>query len=144
MASHVFSAPRHLRAADQVFARRTLAVFVAAHGLAHLVGTERAFARAADGGSLDYLGGNWTLSDPTTLRAFGVLWAAIAVAFLATGAVIWVGRARWPVLLWWVSVASLVLVLVALWASVIGLVVDIALLVVAVGAGAFLHERPDA
>jgi hypothetical protein len=42
--------------------------------VAHLVGTSSGFSRAADGRWVDYLAGNWTLSDPTTLRIFGVVW----------------------------------------------------------------------
>ncbi len=139
MALHASAGLRQVRAIDPLLARRALAVLVAAHGLAHLVGTTRAFSRAADGQSLDYLAGHWTLSDPTTLRAFGVLWAVMALAFLGTAAVIWVGRTHWPQLLWWVSIASLLLVVIALWASVVGVVVDLALLAVSWRDGALLH-----
>ncbi len=61
----------------------------------------------------------------------------MALAFLATAAVIWAGRAGWPRLLWWVSLASLAFVVIALWASVIGVLVNLALLAVAWRAGAF-------
>ncbi len=142
MASQLSPALRHVHGVNQVVARRALAVFVAAHGLAHLVGTSHAFERAADGRSLDYLAGNWTLSDPTTLRAVGVVWALMALAFVGAGAVMWLGRPQWPVVLWWVSLASLLLVLVALWASVVGVVVDLALLAVAWDAGALSRRRP--
>ncbi len=141
MTSHVVPRLRGVRSLDPVLVRRGLAVFVAAHGLAHLVGTTHAFSQAADGRSLDYLGGGWTVSDPTTLRAFGIVWAVMALAFVATGVVMWVGWSRWPLALWWVSLASLVLVLVAVWASIVGVVVDLGLLVVAWRAGAFSPGR---
>jgi hypothetical protein len=114
-----------------VINRRAFAVFVAAHGLAHLAGTSDVFSRTADGRSVSYLAGHWTLSNPTTLRALGVLWAVMTLAFLVTAAFIWAGRPAWPRLLWWVSLASLLVVLIALWASVVGVVIDIALLAIA-------------
>jgi hypothetical protein len=141
MTSHAFAPLRHARAINPVVARRALAVFVAAHGLAHLVGTTRAFSSASDGRSLDWLAGNWTISDATTLRALGVLWAVLALAFVVTAVFIWAGRAEWPVLLWWAGLFSLVVVIIALWASVIGVVVDLALLAVAWRAGTISHVR---
>jgi hypothetical protein len=127
MTTHFSLPARHARWADTVRTRRALAVLVAAHGLAHLVGTGNSFSRAADGRSVDYLAGNWTISNPTTLRAFGVLWAVAAVAFVVTAVIIWAGRPEWPRVLGWVSLASLVLVLTALWASLIGVFVDLLL-----------------
>jgi len=136
MAIHASAVPHHLRAVDPVIARRALAVFVGAHGVAHLVGTSTGFSRAADGRSVDYLAGKWTLADPTTLRIFGMVWALMTLAFLLTAAFIWAGRPAWPRLLWWVSLASLVLVLIGLWTSVIGVFIDVALLTIAWRAGA--------
>ena len=68
------------------------------------------------------------MSNPTTLRALGVLWGVMALAFLITAAFIWAGRPPWPRLLWWVSLASLLVVLIALWASIVAVFIDIALL----------------
>jgi hypothetical protein len=144
MAIHPPVPSRHIGTVDSILARRALAILVAAHGLAHLAGTGDAFSRAADGRSAHYLAGDWTVSDPTTFRALGVLWAAMAAAFLATAACIWAGRSLWPRLLWWVSLASLLLVLVALWASVVGVFVDVALLAIAWHAGAFSHDGEQA
>jgi hypothetical protein len=115
--------------------RRLLAVFLAAHGVAHLAGTSDAFSRASDSRSVEYLAGGWTVSDPTALRAFGVVWALLAIAFLGAAAVTWLGRPGWPTVLWWVALASLVLVIVALWSSAIGVAIDLALLAVAWHAG---------
>jgi hypothetical protein len=114
--------------------RRLLAVLVALHGVAHLAGTADSFSKAADGGAVDYLAGAWTVADPTLLRVFGVIWAVLAAAFMATAVMIWLGRRAWPRALAAVSTGSLILVGIALWASVIGLVVNAALLAVAVRA----------
>ena len=48
---------------------RLLAVFLGLHGVAHFAGTGDSFTAAADGESVDYLGGAWTLTDPALLRA---------------------------------------------------------------------------
>jgi hypothetical protein len=107
--------------------RRLLAVFVALHGLAHFAGTSDLLARAADGRAADLLIG--TTSNPLTLRVLAVAWAATAVAYLAVAVPIWAGRAGWPQWLGWVTLVSLGLSIVALWASVIGVAIDVALLV---------------
>ena len=119
---------------------RVLGVFLALHGLAHLVGTSASFDRAAAGDSAEYLGGAWTLSDPALLRLAGLIWALVAVAFLYAGAVAWLRRPGWPRLLAVVSAVSLVLCLLALWAAVVGVVIDVALLAVAARAGGFARR----
>ncbi len=81
----------HLRAGT---GRRAFAVFLALHGIAHLVGTSDSFERAADGKTADYLGGLWKVSNPTTLRVLGVAWAIGAIGFLATVWASWM-RASW-------------------------------------------------
>ena len=120
---------------------RALALFVGLHGLAHLAGTEETFGKAADGGSVEYLAGGWTVSDPTLLRAFGVVWALLGVALVLTALAVWTRRQAWPDLLALAAGASLTLVTVALWASVIGLLVDVALLAIAIGARGRHHVR---
>lgn len=124
------------RRSSSARARRALAIFLAAHGLAHLAGTGDVFSRASEDRPAEYLAGGWTVSDPTVLRALGLAWAVLAVAFVATALVTWIGRPGWPTTLWWVSLASLVLVVVALWSSVIGVVIDVVLLLVAWRVGA--------
>ena len=111
--------------------RGLLAIAVGLHGIAHFAGTNDLFARAADGKSAELLGGAWTASDPTFLRAYGIAWAIVAVAYLAVAFAIWVQARRWPAMLAAVTLASLALVVVALWTSVAGLVIDVGLLVVA-------------
>jgi len=118
--------------------RGLLAIVAGSHGIAHLAGTSDLFARAADGRSAELLGGAWTASDPTLLRAYGIAWAIVAVAYLAVAYAIWVQARRWPWMLAAVTLASLALVVVALWAAVAGLVIDAGLLAVA----AWLIAKP--
>lgn len=132
---------RERPAAEHRTARRVLAVFLALHGLAHLAGTSDVLSRASDGRSVDYLAGAWTASDPTALRAFGVLWALVAAAFVGAAIVTWLGRPAWPRVLLGVTLASLALVVVALWSSVVGVVIDLALLGLAWSAGAFTPRK---
>ena len=115
---------------------RVLAVFLGLHGVAHFAGTGDSFTAAADGESVDYLGGAWTLTDPTVLRAMGIVWALVGAAFLLAAAIAWMRRPEWPRVLAGVAAVSLLVVLVALWASVVGVVIDVALLALAVRAGA--------
>lgn len=115
---------------------RVFAVFLGLHGVAHLAGTSDSFTKAADSESVDYLAGAWTLSDPTLLRAVGVVWALVGAAFVFAAAITWIRRPEWPRVLAAVSAPSLVVVVIALWSSVVGVVIDVALLAVAVRAGA--------
>lgn len=124
-------------------ARRLLALFLLLHGLAHLAGTSDAFSRASGGKSVDYLAGGWSVSDPTSLRLLGVLWMLVAVAFVAAAVVTWAGGTAWPRVLWWVASASLAIVVVALWSSVIGVVIDVVLLAVALRAGALTGKATE-
>ena len=127
--------PRRLGASPALM--RVFAVFLGLHGIAHLAGTSDSFTKAADGESVDYLAGAWTLSDPTLLRAVGVVGALIGAAFVFAAAITWLRRPQWPHVLAAVSAVSLVVVVVALWSSIVGVVIDVVLLAVAVGAGGF-------
>ena len=115
---------------------RVFAVLLGWHGVAHLAGTSDSFTKAADGESVDYLAGAWTLSDPTLLRAVGVVWALVGAAFVVAAAISGMRRPAWPRVLAAASALSLVVVVIALWSSVVGVVIDVALLAVAVRAGA--------
>lgn len=129
------AAPHPSRTGRSPALTRILAAFLVLHGLAHLVGTSVSFTRAADGDSVDYLAGAWTLSDPALLRLTGLMWALAAAAFLYAAAVTWLRSPDWPRVLAIVSVVSLVLCVIALWAAVVGVVIDVALLAVAARAG---------
>ena len=111
--------------------RRALAVFVALHGLAHLAGTSGLSAKATEGASAALLAGQWTASDPGLLRGLGALWALLALGYLVTAGVVWAGRPAWPAVLAAVTLASLALAVVFLWAAIVGLAIDAALLAVA-------------
>ena len=114
---------------------RVFAVLLGLHGVAHLAGTSDSFDKAADGESVDYLAGAWTLSDPTLLRAVGVVWALVGAGFVVAAAITWMGRPEWPRVLAAVSALSLIVVVIALWSSIVGVVIDVVLLAVAVRAG---------
>ena len=114
---------------------RVFAVLLGLHGVVHLAGTSDSFAKAADGESVDYLAGTWTLSDPTLLRAVCIVWALVGAGFLFAATITWMHRPEWPRVLAAVSALSLVVVVIALWSSVVGVVIDVALLAVAVRAG---------
>ena len=119
---------------------RALAVVVALHGLAHFAGAGDALTKARDGDSAEYLAGAWTVSDPALLRSFGVVWALVGAAFVVAAAVAWLRHPVWPRGLAAVSGGSLVVLTVALWASVIGVVIDLALLALAWRADGFARE----
>jgi hypothetical protein len=104
--------------------------FAMLHGVVHLDGTTDLFSRAADHRAADLSSG--ATSAPLVLRTLGVAWAAVAAAHLLAGIATWSGRPGWPRLLGWATLASLVLVVIALWASAIGLAIDPTLLAVAV------------
>ena len=127
------SRQRRLGASPAVM--RVFAVLLGLHGVAHLAGTSDSFTKAANGESVDYLAGAWTLSDATLLRAVGVVWALMGAAFVFAAAITWMRRLHWPRVLAAVSALSLVVVVIALWSSVVGVVIDVVLLAVAVGAG---------
>jgi hypothetical protein len=109
--------------------------------VAHFAGTGDSFTAAADGKSVDYLGGAWTLSDPTLLRAVGVVWALVGAAFVVGAAIAWLRRPEWPRVLAGVSAVSLLVVVISLWASAVGVVIDVALLALAIRAGALSGTR---
>ena len=121
---------------------RVFAVLLGLHGVAHLAGTSDSFTKAADGESVDYLAGAWTLSDPTVLRAIGIVWALVGAGFVFAAAITWMRRPEWPRVLAVVSAISLVVVVIALWSSVVGVVIDVALLIVAVRAGSLTRAGP--
>lgn len=132
----------HLRHVDASPAlMRALGALFALHGAAHFAGTEDSFAMAADGGSVEYLAGLWTISDPTLLRVFGIVWALLGVAFIFVGAVTWRRRPEWARVLALVAVLSLAVAVIALWSSIIGVFVNVALIGIAAVSGAFSRNH---
>lgn len=114
-------------------AHQALAVFLPLHGVVHGVGTAESFRSAAEGTAARYLGGLWSLSDPVLLRTIGVLWALVAVAYLVPAWGYWAGASWRRKALVAVTVPSLALSMVALWAAVVGVAIDAILLVLAWG-----------
>ncbi|HEX6051724.1 MAG TPA: hypothetical protein VFZ21_20795 [Gemmatimonadaceae bacterium] len=112
--------------------RLALAILMALHGIAHMVGFAGSWQLAASS-DLPYkttvLNGRLDLGD-TGIRALGLLWvlAALAFVFVAAGAVLEAG--------WWAkaavitAVGSLVLTSLELPAARVGLVLNLFLIVV--------------
>ena len=109
-------------------ARRAAAVFLVAHGLAHVLG----FIAAWKLGELDdvpystlILNGTLDVGD-LGIRVVGVLWLAAAIAFLVAAFVVWRrGPTRTVAVL---TAFSLAVCLVGLPASIIGVSIDVAIL----------------
>lgn len=110
---------------------RGFALFLVLHGLAHTVGTSAFLKDADEGRTVEHLGGLWSVSSPTLLRALGVAWALAALGYFVVAAAYWIGASRRRTLLVAVTIPSLVLSVIAVWASVIGVVIDVLLLTVA-------------
>ena len=116
---------------------RPLALFLAAHGVAHWVGTSRSFQDAADGTTVDYVGGAWSISNPAALRTLGVLWALAGAAYLVAAWAYWTRAPRRRAALAAVTVPSLILSILALPMAIVGVIIDVALLLLV------LVTRPD-
>lgn len=114
---------------------RALAAFLVLHGIAHLAGTSTVLGKAANGESAEYLAGTWTVSDPALLRTLGVLWALTGAAFVIVAIAVWRQHPNWRRVLAAVSLASLLVIVVALWSSTAGVIIDIGLLALAGRAG---------
>lgn len=85
---------------------------------------------AADGESIDYLGGAWRIDDPTALRIAGIAWAVVAVAYVTAAAGEWLGWRGWWQFVVGVTVFSLVLTVIGLWVSWIGVAINLLILAI--------------
>jgi len=97
------------------------------------VGVTASLDAIRDGTTVPYLGGWWMVSNPATLLALAVLWALAALGYAAVAGAMWFGLPWRRAALIGVTIGSLVLSVAGLWASVIGVAIDIALLPVAFG-----------
>jgi hypothetical protein len=104
------------------------AAFLVLHGIAHLVGTSSSFTAAADGETVEYLGGLWSISDTATLRVLGVVWSLAGVAWLVPAWAYVVGSPRRRAILVAVALPSLALSIVAVWAAIVGVLVNLVML----------------
>ena len=110
--------------------RIALAVLMALHGVAHMVGFAGSWQLASTN-EIPYkttvLGGNLDLGD-AGIRVVGVLWAAAAVAFVTVSAATVLDKPWWPTAAVIVALSSMALTLLELPQARIGLVVNLALI----------------
>lgn len=108
--------------------RGAAAVFLVAHGVAHIVGFLASWQLRA---ARDTPDSTWILNGTVDvgdagMRLFGILWLVAAVAFLAAAVAIWRGNLRFVAV---VTVGSLALCLVGLPNAAVGVWIDVAILV---------------
>jgi tryptophan-rich sensory protein len=73
-------------------------------------------------------------ASPALMRALGVVWALLSLAFTLAGVITWQHRQAWARVLALVAVVSLTFGVIALWSSIIGVFINLALIgVVAIG-----------
>ena len=113
-------------------APQLFALFLVCHGFAHLVGTAGSLSAIDEGASVPYLAGRWDVSDTGSLRLLAVLWAIAAVAYLVVAIATSAGLPWARPALIAVTMFSLLLSMAALWVSVVGVVIDVALLAIAI------------
>jgi hypothetical protein len=105
-----------------------LGVFSVLHGIAHFAGTAGHLEKIDEGTAESYLGGTVEISDPSVLRSLAVIWAVVGVTYIVVGVLVMlrhpVARGAFVA----VTCVSLVLSLLALWAAVIGVIVNVVLL----------------
>ncbi len=124
--------------------QRAFALFFALHGAVHAIGFTVAWQMGGPRGveySTALLNGNVEIGDMGT-RVFGLIWLATAAALLVTAALLWrrspLGRSLALTLL----LVSLGLCVLGLPESVMGLVIDVALLgLLAVAPGRLTADR---
>ena len=110
--------------------RIAFAVFLALHGVAHLVGFAGSFQLGEFRGKpLDttLLGGRIDVGRGG-IRAMGVAWLLTAVAFVAVAGAVWADAAGWPTLTAVVAGVSLVLSVLGWPAARVGVFLNLAIL----------------
>jgi hypothetical protein len=110
--------------------RVLLAALMAAHGLAHLVGFVgpwRLMDSAGVSVQRSILGGTVELGEGG-IKALGLVWLALALAFLGAAGAAALDRSGWTTVAAWVTGASLVMCVVGWPAARIGVFVNLALL----------------
>lgn len=109
-----------------------LAALLVAHGLAHFVGVVAAFDAYEAGGTLDYLGGTWTIEGGLAIGLVGMLWATLGLAFAFSAFAVVTEFRGWERPLIVLATLSTGLCVLALWAAWIGVIVNAVILTVAV------------
>ena len=74
---------------------------------------------------------SWERARPEGYRSIGIAWALVVPLYLIAAWALWVDSPRKVGLLVLATVPSLILSTLALWAAVVGVVIDVALLIVA-------------
>jgi hypothetical protein len=119
--------------------RRAAAVFLAAHGFAHVLGLMGSW-RLGEFTDAPYttliLNGAVDVGD-AGIRIVGLLWIVAAIGFLWAAVALWRGSSR---RLTPVTASSLVVCLVGLPAAIVGVLIDAAILVIL---GALIVVRPS-
>lgn len=111
-----------------VVVRLAAAAFLAAHGVAHLIGFVAAWRLAAFPDApftTQILGGALDVGD-AGIRIVGLLWIAAAAGFAAAAVAVWRRRGSRIVAL--AAAGSLVVTLIGLPAAIVGLWIDVAIL----------------
>lgn len=123
--------------------RHVVAVIAVVHGIAHTAGAVQAVSAIDDGTSVRYLAGALRITDPSALRAVGIAWAVAGALMIVAGIAVWLGLAAWPRVLLVAAAVSLPLCVLAIWASVLGIPISLALGALALAGieGGRRHER---
>ncbi len=106
-------------------------VFLVLHGVAHFVGLRSNISRISDGKAADLLGGAWRVSNSVGLGLLAAAWAVTGVAVMVCGVLVLRRAPSARTALLGTAAASLVLSILCLWASVVGAVINLALIAAA-------------
>jgi hypothetical protein len=101
------------------------------HGVAHFVGTTGNVTSISDRQTVDLLGGAFATSNLAVFAVLALLWAVVGAGFIGVAALVWRKSPTARHALIAVSLASLVIGVVSLWAGTVGVVINAALLVIA-------------
>jgi hypothetical protein len=111
--------------------RPLFAVVLAMHGVAHFVGTTGNVSSISNRETVNLLGGAFATSNLVVFAVLALLWAIVGAGFIGVAVLVWrqAPTARHALIA--VSLASLAIGVVTLWAGTVGVVINVALLVIA-------------
>ena len=99
------------------------------HGIAHFAGTSATLELVDHHDHLSILGGSFTPDSRGLLTTLAWLWAVLGLAFIAAAVTVAVGWSHARSWLLVVATASLIMSVIGLWAAVLGVVIDLAVIV---------------